>query len=121
MAEGLMLEDAIRPGHVGQVLEVAAGMSPRGWRFTERHPDLVYVEADLPDMAARKRAALERIGRPATHRVVELDALAATGPLSLASVAAGMRSTSGSMPSSRRAAPAAAGWAPTSVPRVSPA
>ena len=85
-----MLEDAIRPGHVGQVLEVAAGMSPRGWRFTERHPDLVYVEADLPDMAARKRAALERIGRPATHRVVELDALAATGPLSLASVAAGL-------------------------------
>src|SRR5439155_8027535 len=76
-----MLEDAIRPGHVGQVLEVAAGMSPRGWRFTERHPDLVYVEADLPGMAADKRAALERIGRPPTHRVVNLDALSDEMPV----------------------------------------
>ncbi|MCW2968744.1 MAG: class SAM-dependent methyltransferase [Solirubrobacteraceae bacterium] len=85
-----LLEDAIAAGTVGQVLEVAAGMSPRGWRFAERHPDLLYVEADLPDMAARKRAALARIGRPASHRVVELDALTQDGPLSLASVAAGL-------------------------------
>src|SRR3954447_3462460 len=83
-----LLEEAIADGRVGQVLEVACGMSPRGWRFTEQHPDLVYVEADLPDMAAAKRAALERIGRPERHRVVELDALAADGPLSLAAVSA---------------------------------
>lgn len=82
-----LLEDAIATGEVGQVLEVACGMSPRGWRFTERHRDLVYVEADLPDMAARKREALARIGRPATHRVAELDALAARGPRSLRAVA----------------------------------
>src|SRR3954470_4408343 len=82
-----LLEEAIADGRVGQVLEVACGMSPRGWRFTERHPDLVYVEADLPDMAADKRAALERIGRPPTHRVVDLDALADDGPLSLPAVA----------------------------------
>jgi len=82
-----LLEDAIATGEVGQVLEVACGMSPRGWRFTERHPDLVYVEADLPGMAARKREALARIGRPATHRVAELDALAAGGPRSLRAVA----------------------------------
>jgi O-methyltransferase involved in polyketide biosynthesis len=85
-----MLEEAVAGGEVGQVLEVAAGMSPRGWRFTERHPDLLYVEADLPDMAARKREALARIGRPATHRVVDLDVLATDGPLSLDSVAAGL-------------------------------
>ena len=82
-----LLEEAIDEGRVGQVLEVAAGMSPRGWRFTERHRDLVYVEADLPEMAARKREALERIGRPDTHRVVELDALTDEGPLSLEAVA----------------------------------
>jgi O-methyltransferase involved in polyketide biosynthesis len=82
------LEAAIADGRVGQVLELACGMSPRGWRFTERHPDLLYVEADLPDMAARKRAALERIGRPAGHRVVEADALAAAGPRSIAALAA---------------------------------
>lgn len=85
-----LLEDAIAAGRVGQVLEVACGMSPRGWRFTERHDDLVYVEADLPDMAARKRSALERIGRPERHRVAELDALAPDGPRSLPAVAAGL-------------------------------
>jgi O-methyltransferase involved in polyketide biosynthesis len=85
-----MLEQAITDGRVGQVLEVAAGMSPRGWRFTERHPDVPYVEADLPDMAAHKREALARIGRPATHRVVDLDALAKGGPLSLSAVADGL-------------------------------
>ncbi|MCW2990915.1 MAG: class SAM-dependent methyltransferase [Solirubrobacterales bacterium] len=85
-----LLEDAIGDGRVGQVIEVACGMSPRGWRFTERHPELVYVEADLPEMAARKRAALERIGRPPGHRVADLDALVADGPLSLPAVAAGL-------------------------------
>lgn len=85
-----LLEEAVAAGRVDQVLEVASGLSPRGWRFTERHPGLTYVEADLPDMAARKREALGRIGRPATHRVADLDALAAEGPLSLASVASGL-------------------------------
>jgi O-methyltransferase involved in polyketide biosynthesis len=84
-----LLEEAIAAG-VGQVLEVACGMSPRGWRFSERHDELVYVEADLPGMAARKRAALERIGRPGRHRVAELDALAPDGPRSLSAVAAGL-------------------------------
>ncbi|MFL5846105.1 MAG: class I SAM-dependent methyltransferase [Solirubrobacteraceae bacterium] len=82
------LEAAIAEGRVGQVLEIACGMSPRGWRFTSRHPELVYVEADLPGMAGRKRTALRRIGRPAGHRVVALDALAESGPRSLAAVAA---------------------------------
>jgi O-methyltransferase involved in polyketide biosynthesis len=87
LAIDAVLERAIADGRVGQVIEVACGMSPRGWRFTERHPDLVYVETDLPAMAERKRAALERIGRPETHRVMELDALASRGPGSLPAVA----------------------------------
>jgi O-methyltransferase involved in polyketide biosynthesis len=90
-----LLENAIADGRVGQVLEVACGMSPRGWRFTERHGDLLYVEADLPSMAARKREALARIGRPNTHRVVELDALADDGPLSLDAVAENLDESKG--------------------------
>ncbi|MBV8218022.1 MAG: hypothetical protein JO325_06140 [Solirubrobacterales bacterium] len=36
---------------------------PRGWRFAERYGDrIAYVEADLPEMARRKRRALERMG-----------------------------------------------------------
>lgn len=81
---------AIDSGGTTQVIEVAAGLSPRGWRLVRRYGErITYVEADLPDMAARKRAALERIGTlGANHRVVELDALRDGGAGSLQSVAA---------------------------------
>lgn len=84
------LERAIEAGEISQVIEVAAGLSPRGWRFTRRYGErLLYVEADLPDMAERKRAALERIGSLSErHRVCVLDALRDDdGPGSLAAVA----------------------------------
>lgn len=81
------LEDLI-DGGVGQVVEVACGMSPRGWRFSERYGDrLTYVEADLPAMAARKREALARMGSLSDcHRVAELDVLREGGPGSLESL-----------------------------------
>ena len=84
------LERAIEAGEVSQVIEVAAGLSPRGWRFTRRYgARLVYVEADLPGMAERERAALQRIGSLGErHRVSEVDVLRADdGPGSLAAVA----------------------------------
>jgi O-methyltransferase involved in polyketide biosynthesis len=79
-----LLEEQIQGG-VGQVIEAASGMSPRGWRFSERYGDeLTYVEADLPPMAARKREALVQIGCLGTrHRVADLDILRAGGPGSL--------------------------------------
>lgn len=79
-----ILDDQIRGG-VSQVVEVACGMSPRGWRFTERYGErLTYVEADLPAMARRKREALNRMGSlTERHRVVGLDALQEGGPGSL--------------------------------------
>jgi O-methyltransferase involved in polyketide biosynthesis len=84
-----LLERAIEQRGVSQVIEVAAGLSPRGWRFVERYGDrLTYVEADLPGMAARKRRALERIGSLGDHhRVAELDALRRDGPGSVAALA----------------------------------
>jgi O-methyltransferase involved in polyketide biosynthesis len=83
------LERAIEHDGVSQVIEVAAGLSPRGWRFAQHYGErLVYVEADLPEMAARKRAALERMGSLSDrHRVRDLDALRDDeGPGSLAAV-----------------------------------
>lgn len=79
-----ILEELIEGG-VGQVVEVACGMSPRGWRFAQRYGDrLTYVEADLPAMAQRKREALERIGSLGEHhRVADLDVLREGGPDSL--------------------------------------
>jgi O-methyltransferase involved in polyketide biosynthesis len=86
-----LLDDLIQAG-VDQVVEVACGMSPRGWRFSKRYGDrLTYVEADLPAMAQRKREALARIGPPGDrHRVVDLDVLRERGPGSLEALADGL-------------------------------
>jgi O-methyltransferase involved in polyketide biosynthesis len=85
-----LLERAIDTGEISQVIEVAAGLSPRGWRFVRRYGErLTYIEADLPDMANRKRAALKRMGSISErHRVRDVDVLRDDdGPGSLAAVA----------------------------------
>jgi O-methyltransferase involved in polyketide biosynthesis len=85
----VLLEREITAGRVGQVLEIAAGLSGRGHRFARRFPDLRYVETDLPPMASHKRRVLDDAGlRGPNHDVRPLDALASDGPTSLASVAA---------------------------------
>jgi len=63
-----LLDSALERGEVSQVIEVACGLSPRGWRFTRRYGErIVYIEADLPEMAASKRLALERMGSLGDH------------------------------------------------------
>jgi O-methyltransferase involved in polyketide biosynthesis len=93
----LLLERAIEQHGVSQVIEVAAGLSARGWRFVQRYGDrLTYVETDLPDMADRKRRALERMGSLSEHhRVVAMDALSDSGPDSVQAVAAELDPTAG--------------------------
>ncbi len=92
-----LLSEAIDSGRVTQVVEIAAGMSARGWRFADRHGErITYVEADLPGMAERKRRALAGAGLLSEHhRVVELDALADSGPLSVAELAGTLDLTGG--------------------------
>jgi O-methyltransferase involved in polyketide biosynthesis len=84
-----LLETEIAAGTIGQVIEVAAGLSPRGWRMTRSHPELRYIEADLPGMIARKREVLTRatpVGK--RHETTEIDALTDSGPTSIAAIAA---------------------------------
>jgi O-methyltransferase involved in polyketide biosynthesis len=84
-----LLDRAIEEGRVEQIVEVAAGLSPRGWRFKQRYGSRVrYVEADLPDMSQRKLKLLQdaKLLTPG-HEVVALDALADGGALSLAALA----------------------------------
>lgn len=91
-----ILGAAVDTGTMTQVLEIAAGYSPRGWRFRSRagaRP--VYVEADLPHMAARKRRFLDRIPAAERPQVVAIDALASDGPLSLQQVARDFDRTAG--------------------------
>ncbi len=88
-----LLSLAIESGRVGQVLEIAAGMSGRGVRFSRRYGPgrLVYVEGDLEGMAARKRSRLASTGLSSGHHhVVALDALADDGPLALAQATRGL-------------------------------
>lgn len=73
-----LLYQHIAAGAVCQVVELAAGMSPRALDLVRRHPDVTCVEVDLPAMAARKKAALARIGTdPERHRVVAADVFSA--------------------------------------------
>lgn len=74
-----ILERAVTKEGYTQVVEIACGLSPRGTLLSQRlaHHDLHYIEADLPAMAARKRALLESAGAlDARHRVVDIDILA---------------------------------------------
>jgi O-methyltransferase involved in polyketide biosynthesis len=92
-----LLERAIERDGVTQVIEVACGLSPRGWRFSERYGDrITYVEADLPAMAERKRAALEKMGSLGEHHRVEVvDALHDEGAHSLAALTATLDRSAG--------------------------
>jgi O-methyltransferase involved in polyketide biosynthesis len=80
-----VLSRHIESGRVGQVIELAAGLSARGWRFTQRYGDtLAYVETDLPAMAKLKQRLLADGGLAGPrHRVVPVNALLNSGPASL--------------------------------------
>lgn len=83
------LTHAIESRGVTQVVEIACGLSPRGRRFRERYPQLTYLEADLPPMAARKSALLQEQGwLDGKHRVRAVDILAEEGEQSLAALLA---------------------------------
>lgn len=86
-----LLNRAVDSGAVGQVIEIAAGLSPRGLRMIRRfqHRELVYIEGDLRAMATRKREQLSSVDALGPgHVVLELDALADSGERSLEHVAA---------------------------------
>jgi O-methyltransferase involved in polyketide biosynthesis len=86
----LRLQQAIDAGEITQVIEIAAGLSPRGWRFASRYGDrITYLEADLPAMVAHKRRILGALGgETAHHRIAEVNALVDLGPTSIAALCA---------------------------------
>jgi hypothetical protein len=44
-----------------QIVDIAAGLTPRGLTMTTHHPDLRYVEFDLPVMSGVKRRVLQQL------------------------------------------------------------
>ncbi len=86
------LEAAIEDGRIGQVIELAAGLSARGWRLRDRYGERIrYIETDLPHMLAEKRRLLEQADllRPG-HELAVVDVLQPAGPHSLGALAAGL-------------------------------
>lgn len=84
-----LLTRAIESGRVSQVVELGAGLSPRGWRFAERYAarGLRYIEGDLPAVTERKRQLVQRAGlQQGNHRVIDVDAAAEHGVRSLGDV-----------------------------------
>ncbi len=80
------LNKNLAQGHL-QVLELAAGLSPRGWALRQKIAQLHYVETDLPAMAQHKADLLSRLGaNPGFHHVVTCNILADHGDDSLESV-----------------------------------
>lgn len=55
-----------------QVLEIACGLSPRGWWFRKHYPQIDYRELDLPAMAHVKQQALQQID-PNSPEVLSVD------------------------------------------------
>jgi len=55
----LLSDWLLQQGGSGQVVELAAGLSARGVRFTA-NPDVSYTEIDLPSVLGRKRELLAR-------------------------------------------------------------
>jgi len=71
----------IESGRVSQVIELAAGLSPRGQSFMRRYEkshDLVYIESDLPGQIETKRGLLLERGAMIApkHHFLAIDAFA---------------------------------------------
>lgn len=79
------LTELIESGKATQIIEIAAGLSPRGSRFVERYGDkITYIEADLPGIVAQKRKLLAtRLRACPNHHVKVVDAFAEQGAHSL--------------------------------------
>ena len=84
-----ILEKAIEEQGYTQVLEVACGLSPRGFRFMKKYADqdIRYIEADLPGMAKRKEALLSKHKTlDETHKVIVCNILEKDGEHSIKQV-----------------------------------
>lgn len=58
------------------VIEVAAGLSPRGLTYSRRWSNTLYQELDLPNMVAAKEARLKSLNQPENYLLAETDILA---------------------------------------------
>ncbi len=85
-----LLEQTIKKSKVSQVLELACGLSPRGFRFKKKtgFKDILYIEADLPGMVKHKKALLQKEGLLGPrHKVITCNILSENSEYSLENIA----------------------------------
>ena len=82
------LHESIDSLGIKHVIELAAGLSPRGMRFVKQYgPKVHYIEADLPFMVEDKQKRLTgHLALHKSHEIRAVDAFANEGPKSLASL-----------------------------------
>lgn len=78
-----LLDDAIRKERITQVVEVAAGLSPRPLRFAERYKHIQYFDTDLEPMVEKKAALLQNRKLPKNYHRLPVDLLLDLGEHSL--------------------------------------
>lgn len=87
-----LVEEAIADGYE-QVVELAAGLSSRGYLIKKRHPHVHYIEGDLPGMSARKAELLDQLGRLEGHITQPCNILDESGPQSIEGLLSGLDKT----------------------------
>lgn len=78
------IEQAVIDGQIHTVIELAAGFSGRGLRLSQRHPELRYIETDLPHMVRLKRTRFSALAQPPaglTAQTVDVSRSAGKGSL----------------------------------------
>ena len=58
---------AVLRSKVKQVVEFASGLSLRGLAMTQSHPELTYLETDLPDLNREKMSLLRQVLQQGLH------------------------------------------------------
>lgn len=84
-----LVEQAIAEGYE-QIVELAAGLSSRGYLIKQAHPEVHYVEGDLPGMSVRKAELLDKLGRASGHITQPCNILDESGPLSIETLLNGL-------------------------------
>lgn len=87
-----LVEQAIEEGFE-QIVELAAGLSSRGYLIKKAYPQIHYVEGDLPGMSVRKAELLDKLGRAEGHLTQPCNILDETGSHSIEALLASLDKT----------------------------
>ncbi|NRA23751.1 MAG: class I SAM-dependent methyltransferase, partial [Oleispira sp.] len=87
-----LVDQAIAEGYE-QIVELAAGLSSRGYLVKKAHPSIHYVEGDLPGMSVHKAELLDKLGRRPGHITQPCNILEGSGEHSIEVLLAGLDKT----------------------------